>query len=45
MQMKNLRRKHPQIPEKARCRYNLYMPGRLKSICKFKEKRVADISI
>ena len=40
--MQNLRRKYPQIPEKARCRCNLYMTGRLKSICKLKEKQVAD---
>ena len=42
MQMQNLRREYPQIPERARCRCNLYMIGRLKSICKFKEKQVAD---
>ena len=40
--MQNLRRKYPQIPEKARCRCNLYMTGRLKSICKLKEEQVVD---
>ena len=40
--MQNLRREYPQIQEKARCRCNLYMTGRVKSICKFKEKQVAD---
>ena len=40
--MKNLRRKHPQIQEKTRCRCNLNMIGRLKIICKLKEKQVAD---
>ena len=40
--MQNLRRKYPQIQEKARCRCNLYIIGRTKSICKFKEKQVAD---
>ena len=41
--MQNLWRKYPQVLEKSRCRCNLYMTGGLKSICKFKEKQVADI--
>ena len=29
-------------PRKGKMQMQLYMPGRLKSICKFKEKQVAD---
>ena len=42
MQMQNLRREYPQIPERARCRCNLNMTEQLKSIRKFKEKQVID---
>ena len=32
-------------PGKGKMQMQLYMPGRLKSICKFKEKQVADTLI
>ncbi len=40
--MQNFCGEYPQVIEKARCRCNLYMTGRLKSICKFEKKQVAD---
>ncbi|RGH37773.1 hypothetical protein DW901_13055 [Firmicutes bacterium AM41-5BH] len=42
LKIQNFDEEYPQIPEKARCRCNLYMPSRLKSICKSKEEQVAD---
>ena len=42
LRMQNFCGEYPQVIEKARCRCNLYMTGRLKSICKFEEKQVAD---
>ncbi|WP_371296373.1 hypothetical protein [Ruminococcus sp.] len=42
--MHNFNEKHPHVIENVRCRCNC-MTGRLKSICKFEEKQVADTLI